>query len=56
MDEVFWFWASEDLYVMTTFWWTLGGRQGKIVFKSIVKLREREGQMVDLGRSLKGHL
>ena len=25
-------------------------------FKLIVKLREREGQRVDLGRSLKGHL
>ena len=24
--------------------------------KNIVKLREREGQRVDLGRSLKGHL
>ena len=32
---------------------------GEIIFKSypeIAKLREREGQRVDLGRSLKGHL
>ena len=27
-----------------------------ITLKSIVKLREREGQRVDLERSLKGHL
>ena len=26
------------------------------LFKIIVKLREREGQRVDLGRSFKGHL
>ena len=28
----------------------------KVELTSIVKLREREGQRVDLGRSLKGHL
>ena len=27
-----------------------------LLFLHIVKLREREGQRVDLGRSLKGHL
>ena len=27
-----------------------------VKFNNVVKLREREGQRVDLGRSLKGHL
>ena len=32
------------------------GFQKNYNLKLIVKLREREGQRVDLGRSLKGHL
>ena len=31
-------------------------REEFTITKNIVKLREREGQRVDLGRSLKGHL
>ena len=33
----------------------LADKEGSFLF-TIVKLREREGQRVDLGRSLKGHL